>query len=187
MGKIKSLLAQIIGAGAYEGVRYLVITLISSGVVVSAAAWLGFLIDNITPLSIVTASIVSVVAIQWGFLGLYQWWNRDRRKPIEALAQQIPSETAKPYDPSWEDGNAWCLWHVACLWVGEEPHLPIVHGTMPYPRLKILEGDIKLGFLEVIERVEPEMAWWVVSMPDLIEYCHHHGYEPIPKFLSGAG
>ena len=183
MATFREIRTGIATAGIYDILKFIFFGGVIPVSTVTAAFWIAWdWIVSLHPLYIVTAGLVCAVSLEWALLGWLKW--RRGRSVVETSAgTQSAVQRGQPYNEAWSDANMWSLWQVACLWEGEEPHLPIVHGTKPYPRLKILEGDIKIGFLEVYEKEEKEMAWWIVSMPDLVDYCDRQGYDPLPKFL----
>jgi hypothetical protein len=182
MATLREIRNGIVVAGIYDIVKGVLWFLVSGGIVSAVFWWFWEWIKSLHPLNLVTAGLVCSVALEWAIIGFFSW-KRGRRS-IEA---PVADARKQPYNRAWENGNAWSLWQIACLWVGVEPALPIRHTTPQYPILKNLEADIKLGQLNAFDRNDPEMAWWLVTRQELTRYVNERGSSPRPSFLFPNG
>lgn len=102
---------------------------------------------------------------------------------LHAIAWLYSLVRPKGYQKSWEDLDIFTVWHAACLWAGEEPRLPIIHGTRPYPLLKMLESDIREGKLTLYRKaVNAEGAWDELKKESIATYANTKKNKPIFRF-----
>lgn len=87
-----------------------------------------------------------------------------------------------PYRKAWENVQAPCVWQIAWLWIGLEPHPAIEAGSPAYPILQMLKADMESGLLP---GSKSEGIWARISRNDLIAYAEWRS--TMPRFLAPHG
>lgn len=89
----------------------------------------------------------------------------------------------REYQDGWLHNEVFTIWQAACLWVGQEPKLPITHGAEPYPVLKMIEESVSNQEIDLyFKDDEQQLGWSKVKRGAIAEYARKRNLRPVFPF-----